>query len=37
MKYIIKQQEEEIKNNNFKIENLQKQLNEFQVNLSNNS
>ena len=29
MKYIIKKQEEEIKNNNFKIENLQKQLKEF--------
>ena len=37
MKYIIKQQEEEIKNNNLKIENLKKQLNEFQENLSNNS
>ena len=37
MKYMIKQQEEEIKNNNLKIENLQKQLIEFQENISNNS
>ena len=37
MKYMIKQQEEEIKNNNLKIEYLQKQLIEFQENISNNS
>ena len=37
MKYMIKQQEEEIKNYNLKIANLQKQFSEFQENISNNS